>query len=174
MGLLSWIKGLIAPQTEDSFVLIRKDRMSWDHDPETNRLYLRGESFKGHGSLGLLEEHLKRMLEIIEQSGEPVTIEAVAIEENIAFGLWWNGDFELEDLRASTTTRDYIEFMLPLLGEPTKVRIYPALYYLDYGFIVSGHPQGYRLIRDVPDFLALMPDENGKIEEAHGLTPAVG
>lgn len=107
-----------------------------------------------------LEASLQRMKDEIAKSGHPITIEAIYIEPHIATGLWNEGLLTREHLMTAHGKYRGTTFQMELLGEPMTVSIQTGTYYMDYEFIVDGHPDGICRVRDIPDALAVVTQES--------------
>lgn len=162
-----WLKSIwqfVRPSEPQSHTGIRRrsasERMRW-HIDQAGHLIINGRHIHPtrQWTRQYFEEALARLNAKVDLSGWPVTIFGLAIEEHVAQSLWMNGVITREHVQGATFKDHQICFRLRLRGEEIEVCVVTATYYSDYEFIVSGHPQGHVRVRDIPDPLAIVANE---------------
>lgn len=105
------------------------------------------------------EKAYLRMKEKIAASGHPIVIKALSVERHVAVGLFNEGAITHGSLAAAVKQPHWLETTIELAGDIVPLRIVTGTYYIDYEFIVDGHPEGFVRVRDIPDALAVMAEE---------------
>lgn len=101
-----------------------------------------------------LERRIRRMERQIAESGHPIVIEAIQVEEPIAACLFNEGVITSEHLKSAWAGYGQsLTFRIELAGKLRVLSIQTCCYYMRYQFAVSGHPKGDEIMRDVPDAL---------------------
>lgn len=107
-------------------------------------------------SRAYFENALRGLKQLIEQHGYgDVVIEALFIARHVATSLFAEGDLTVEMLESATDEFGGITFEWELDGEIIKVSIQVSTYFDSYEFAITGHPEGYMRVRDIPDEYSL-------------------
>lgn len=152
-GTIKWTKG------DDD-----RPRIKWSVTPD-NRLL-----FNGRDCTPLypwtkedLETRLQRLQSMIAAKQDPTVVDGIMVEEHVATGLWNEGTLTQEQLEGATNRNGGIAVRMGFDDQELDLVIRENTYYDSYQFLVSNHPKGYEVVRDIPDALAMIGDEGEEV-----------
>lgn len=103
-----------------------------------------------------------RMIEVNSEreDGGQMSLEALQVEDHVAKGFWLNGDLTLEQLQQSQEEPKNEIIRVPnFMLEGLRLDIRRTQYYDSWQYLVDRNPNGFRVVRHIPDALAVVASE---------------